>query len=116
MSMSHKLKLVSTEFLFLLVDRRFVGGWFWRHSICEAAMKEKKKLKRKKKDPLRPKRAMSSFMFFANAKRQEVRSANPELKITDVGKKLGEMWKELSDDEKKVRSYIPLFLTHDVAI
>eukprot|EP01117_Protostelium_nocturnum_P011167 TRINITY_DN4056_c0_g1_i1.p1 TRINITY_DN4056_c0_g1~~TRINITY_DN4056_c0_g1_i1.p1 ORF type:complete len:207 (+),score=87.30 TRINITY_DN4056_c0_g1_i1:111-731(+) len=54
-----------------------------------------------KKDPLKPKRGMSSFMFFANDKRAEVRTANPSLKITEVGRKLGEMWKELTPEEKK---------------
>jgi hypothetical protein len=64
--------------------------------------KRKSKKGKKKKDPNKPKRAMSSFMFFANAKRPEVRSAHPDLKITEVGKKLGEMWKQLEDTEKKV--------------
>jgi len=56
----------------------------------------------RKKDPNKPKRSMSSFMFFANAKRSEVKQSYPDLKITEVGKKLGEMWKMLSSDEKKI--------------
>jgi len=63
--------------------------------------KRKSKKSKKKKDPKKPKRAMSSFMFFANDKRNEVRAANPDLKITEVGKKLGEMWKSLIDSDKK---------------
>jgi len=64
--------------------------------------KERKRRKAgKKKDPNRPKRAMSSFMFFANEKRAEVRAKFPELKITQVGKKLGEMWKDVTPEEKK---------------
>lgn len=61
----------------------------------------KKRSKKKKKDPSKPKRAMSSFMFFANEHRPVVRKEHPDLKITDVGKKLGEMWKALDDDKKK---------------
>jgi len=57
--------------------------------------------KRKKKDPNKPKRAMSSFMFFANQKRTEVRAAHPDLKITEIGKKLSELWKALTPEEKK---------------
>jgi len=60
-----------------------------------------KKKKKKKNDPNRPKRGMSSFMFFANAKRTEVRAAHPDMKITDIGKKLSEMWKVISSEEKK---------------
>jgi len=63
--------------------------------------KRKGRKVKKKKDPNRPKRAMSSFMFFANHKRAEVRSLHPDLKITDIGKKLGEMWKALDETEKK---------------
>ena len=62
----------------------------------------KRKKSTKKKDPKKPKRAMSSFMFFANDKRKEVLQAEPSLKITDVGRKLGVLWKELSADDKKV--------------
>jgi len=63
--------------------------------------KQRKSRKRKKKDPDAPKRAMSSFMFFANHRRAELRKANPEMKITEIGKELGKMWKELSDEERK---------------
>jgi len=63
--------------------------------------KRKAKKKKVKKDPNKPKRSMSSFMFFANAKRQEVREKFPELKITEIGKKLAEMWKIITETEKK---------------
>lgn len=63
---------------------------------------KKKKKKKAKKDPNRPKRSMSSFMFFANAKRQEVRAKHPDLKVTEIGKKLSDLWKALTPDEKKV--------------
>ena len=61
-----------------------------------------KRGKGKKKDPLKPKKALSSFMFFANAKRPELRKEDPSLKITEIGKKLGVMWKEASPEEKAV--------------
>jgi len=63
--------------------------------------KPRKSRKRKKKDPDAPKRAMSSFMFFANHRRAELRKANPDMKITEIGKELGKMWKDLSEDERK---------------
>ena len=39
-------------------------------------------------------------MFFSNAKRAEVKENNPGIAFGEVGKKLGEMWKGLSADEK----------------
>ena len=64
------------------------------------------KKKRKKKDPNAPKKGLSAFIFFSNAKRAEVtaelKAVNPDMKgVAEVGKKLGEMWKALSDAEKE---------------
>lgn len=46
------------------------------------------------------KRPLSGYMKFVKAKRAEVVKAHPSLKVTEVGKKLGEMWRGLSDAEK----------------
>jgi hypothetical protein len=58
--------------------------------------------KRAKKDPNAPKGATSAYIFFSNAKRQEVRNDHPEIagEVTQIAKKLGEMWKSLSDEDK----------------
>ena len=37
------------------------------------------------------------------AKRQEVKDENPDIKITEISKVLGAKWKALSAEEKKVR-------------
>ncbi|KAL6939669.1 Non-histone chromosomal protein 6 [Hanseniaspora osmophila] len=55
---------------------------------------------RKKKDPNAPKRALSAYMFFANENRDIVRAENPGISFGQVGKMLGEKWKQLSEDEK----------------
>lgn len=44
---------------------------------------------------------MSPFLFFSNEKRGIVQSENPDMKITEVSAKLGEMWRLMSDEEKK---------------
>jgi len=56
---------------------------------------------RKKKDPNQPKRGLSAYMFFANEQRDKVREDNPGIKFGEVGKKLGENWKALSDKQKE---------------
>ncbi|MQL70620.1 hypothetical protein Taro_002945 [Colocasia esculenta] len=61
----------------------------------------KKRKPKKKKDPNAPKRAMSDFMFFSNAERENVRKNNPGMSFTEVGKTLGEMWKKMSAEEKE---------------
>jgi len=45
---------------------------------------------------------MSSFMFFAHEKRPEVKEKYPDLKLTQIGKKLSEIWKTVPPEEKKV--------------
>lgn len=70
------------------------------------AVKEKKPRKPRTKkekivDPNKKKRAPSSFIIFSNEHRAKVRSENPDLKITEIGKILGTMWKGLSDAQKK---------------
>lgn len=41
--------------------------------------------------------------MFQNAVRDEMRSANPDLEYKEVTKQIGERWKGLSEDEKRVR-------------
>lgn len=63
-------------------------------------VEKKSDKKRKKKDPDAPKRGMPAFMYFSNEMREKVKSENPVLKFTEIGKKLGEMWSSMSEEEK----------------
>lgn len=56
---------------------------------------------KKKKDPNAPKRGKSSYLFFCDAKRKEIKAENPDAKGVEVTKLLGAAWQELSDEEKK---------------
>ncbi|PNS20782.1 hypothetical protein CAC42_2713 [Sphaceloma murrayae] len=55
---------------------------------------------KRKKDPNAPKRGLSAYMFFANEQRDKVREDNPGIKFGEVGKMLGDKWKQLSDKQK----------------
>ncbi|CAB9507342.1 group protein B3 [Seminavis robusta] len=50
---------------------------------------------KKEKDPDAPKRAMSSYMYFAQDMRTKVAEENPDAKVTEISKILGEMWGKL---------------------
>ena len=50
--------------------------------------------------PKKP-RALCSYMLFVKSVRAKVAAENPSLKTTEIGKKMGEMWRALSEDEKK---------------
>jgi hypothetical protein len=72
-------------------------------SSDEDSKKKKKKKKLKTKDPNKPKRAMSSFLYFANEKRPGLRMISPNLPISEIGRQLGHLWKSLTGEEKKVK-------------
>lgn len=59
---------------------------------------------RKAKDPNAPKRPRSAYIFFCNDKRAEIKEKNPDMKMPDIARKLGEMWKGLK--EKKKQPYL----------
>ena len=56
--------------------------------------------KRVKKDPSAPKRPMSAFLYFSQGKRTEIKEERPEIKNTEVSRVLGEMWRNLSAEER----------------
>jgi len=66
------------------------------------AQKEKRKLKRKlKKDPNRPKQPPSSYFMFANEVRAELVAELGKSNLGLIGKKTGQMWRELSEENKQ---------------
>merc|ERR1712072_1211253 len=60
----------------------------------------KPKKKKKAKDPNKPKRAMVAFMYFSIDQRPVMQRRQPELKIADVSKVLGERWRNMSAAQK----------------
>lgn len=61
----------------------------------------KKKKKKAKKDPNAPKRGMSAYLYFANDMRPKLKATNPDLSFSELNKKIGEKYKELSSDERE---------------
>jgi hypothetical protein len=55
---------------------------------------------RKKKDPNAPKRPLSAYFFFCNEIRNEVRTANPNKKVTEIAQLLAERWRALPDKKR----------------
>lgn len=74
----------------------------------EAAGSPAKKTKapKAKKDPNAPKKPSGAYIFFCNDKRGEVKKANPEYGVAQIGKELGAMWKDVTDKDKEVRSVL----------
>ncbi|KAG4305832.1 hypothetical protein PORY_000742 [Pneumocystis oryctolagi] len=62
---------------------------------------KKSTVKRMKKDPGAPKRGLSAYMFFAQENRELVKTENPNATFGQIGKLLGERWKNMSPKDKQ---------------
>ncbi|KAJ2065577.1 Non-histone chromosomal protein 6 [Coemansia sp. S146] len=71
-----------------------------RAAKASTAEKEPKAKRGKKKAKTGPKRALSAYMFFSKAMRKTVQEENPEVSFGQIGKILGDKWKNLSDAAK----------------
>ncbi|CAO3642016.1 unnamed protein product [Cunninghamella blakesleeana] len=56
---------------------------------------------RSKKDPEAPKRGLSAYMIFSKENRERIKSENPDATFGQIGKLLGEAWKNLDDEGKQ---------------
>lgn len=56
-----------------------------------------KSKRRAKKDPNAPKKALSAYMFWLNATREQIKKDYPGISITELSKKAGVLWKALDD-------------------
>jgi hypothetical protein len=60
----------------------------------------KTKSSKSKRDPTKPKRARSAYIYFCTFKRAELKDENPNLPPKEITKLLGSSWKSLEDDDK----------------
>ena len=74
-------------------DIKILGGLLIDDSLSRGS-------KKKEKDPNKPKKNLSAFMFFCNNYRNEVKNANPGASLGEVSKMLGGIWQELESDDK----------------
>lgn len=58
------------------------------------------KKKKRKKDKNAPKNALSAFMYFSSAHREQIKAENPGIAFGEVGKALGQKWKEADAEAK----------------
>ncbi|CAH2096014.1 unnamed protein product [Euphydryas editha] len=66
-------------------------------TISEAPRKRKEKSKKREKDANAPKRPATAFMLWLNENRKGIVEDNPGIKVTEIAKKGGELWRDLKD-------------------
>ncbi len=62
---------------------------------------EKFQRKGTRRDPNKPKRAMSAYLYFCEAHRESVKSEFPEKKMIEVQKVLGDRWKDTPEHQRR---------------
>lgn len=60
-----------------------------------------KQTTKKLKDPNKPKRYMSAFMFFSVETHAQTRKDNPQMALPQIAKETGNKWKELDEEKRK---------------
>ncbi|XP_071094322.1 FACT complex subunit SSRP1-like [Haliotis cracherodii] len=60
----------------------------------------RKRKSKKDRDPNRPKRAQSAYFLWLNESRESIKTEFPGLSITELSKKAGEMWRDMTDKSK----------------
>lgn len=64
---------------------------------------KKRRTGRKTRDPDAPKRAASSYIFFQNDLRPELRKQHPDISTADILARVKKQWGEMTPDQKAVR-------------
>ena len=67
------------------------------------------KRQKKLKDPNAPPKPQSAYMLWSQRNRASVKSSHPDLDFEDLGRKLGEIWRTMSEADKKVPGAVFLF-------
>ena len=57
--------------------------------------------KKKRKDPQAPKRSSNAYMVFCQEQRNQLKEAEPSLAFGKLGKRLGEIWRNMTPEEKQ---------------
>lgn len=57
--------------------------------------------RKKRKDPNAPKRASNAYMIFCKERRAQLKLDRPDLPFGQLGKRLGDMWRSMTAEEKK---------------
>lgn len=66
---------------------------------------DKTKLKKKEKDPNKPKRNLSNYMFFYKEFRKEYIDKNPNTNSKLIAIEAGKEWNKIKENPKKIKKY-----------
>jgi len=65
------------------------------------ARRRSSQIGRRRRDSNKPKRGKAAWQMFYSDNREEVKKQNPNLRASDITKKLGEMWRQCDENTKR---------------
>lgn len=68
--------------------------------MSELGVGKKRRRRTKEKDPNAPKRPRSAYILFCSERRNDAKAIQPDAGATDILKLLGQMWQQLTPEEK----------------
>lgn len=71
-----------------------------QEQVPEPAEPSETKKGKKKKDPSEPKRPTTAFFYYTASIREEVKANNPGKAVGELSKIYGQMWADLSEEER----------------
>ena len=71
-----------------------------RRAAAAAAPRRSTSRTRRGAAPQKPKKPLSGFLLFSREMRPKVRADDPGISFADMSKRLGELWRGLSEEEK----------------
>ena len=105
-SVAHMLRdLIVTSRADTATDDKPIGGKRKRKGDAGDDAEAPKRRKRKPKDPNAPKRPASSYIFFQNEVRKELKASNPNLSNSELLSLISKRWQEMSEEDKAVSLY-----------
>lgn len=57
----------------------------------------------------KPKRPLSAYMLWLNSAREQIKKENPGIKVTEIAKKGGELWRGMKDKSVSIACVDILF-------
>lgn len=57
----------------------------------------------------KPKRPLSAYMLWLNENREAIKKENPGIKVTEIAKRGGELWRGLTDKSVSIHTFCSLF-------
>ena len=68
----------------------------------EKGEKKTKAQKKAERDPNKPKKPPTAYFLWLAENRNAIKEENPGIKITEIAKKAGELWRALETSDKQV--------------